>query len=188
MATRRSQSPAKSAKKVAKKSAAKKSMKKAGGKRPRGKASKPQKKPFQPTEFAADGKTPLLAGGNPQIPKGDGDAPVEAYIAAMPGWKNGVGRRLDDLIVSTVPEVQKAMRWNSPFYGIERQGWFVSFHCFTKYVKLTFFKGSSLKPPPPGTYKDPDSRYLNIHEDDEWDEEQLTSWFRQAAKIPGWIP
>ena len=128
----------------------------------------------------------LLAGGNPQIPKGDGDAPVQEYIAAMPGWKSDVGRRLDALVVRTVPDVRKAVRWNSPFYGIEGQGWFVSFRCFTRYVKVTFFRGTSLRPPPPGESKDEDVRYLDIHEDDELDEAQLADWIKQAGRLPGW--
>ena len=129
----------------------------------------------------------LLAGGNPQIAKADGDAPVQAYIAAMPGWKRDVGRRLDALIVRTVPNVQKAVRWNSPFYGIEGQGWFLNFHCLTKYVKVAFFRGTSLRPLPPGESKVKDVRYLHIHEDDELDEE-LASWIRQASELPGWVP
>ena len=115
-------------------------------------------------------KPALLAGGNPQIAKADGDAPVQAYIAAMPGWKRDVGRRLDALIVRTVPGVRKAVKWNSPFYGIEGQGWFLSFHCFTKYVKVAFFRGASLRPVPPGESKHKDVRYLDIHEDDQLDE------------------
>ena len=130
----------------------------------------------------------LLSGGNPQIAKADGDAPVQAYIAAMPGWKQDVGRALDDLIVRTVPDVQKAVRWNSPFYGIEEQGWFLNFHCFTKYVKVAFFRGTSLTPQPPGESKSKDVRYLDIHENDELDQELLASWIRQAAELPGWNP
>jgi hypothetical protein len=129
----------------------------------------------------------LLSGGNPQIPKGEGDAPVQAYIAAMPGWKRDVGKRLDTLIVRTVPNVKKAVKWNSPFYGVEDQGWFLSFHVFTRYVKVTFFKGSSLRPVPPGPSKDDEVRYLDIHEDDEFDEAQLTDWIKQAAELPGWM-
>ena len=128
--------------------------------------------------------TKLLSGGNPQIPKGDGDAPVQAYIAAMPGWKGDVGRRLDDLIVRTVPNVRKAVRWNSPFYGIEDQGWFVSYHCFTKYLKLTFHNGASLRPLPPVSSKHPDVRYFHLHENDSLDE-QLSDWIKQAAALPG---
>jgi hypothetical protein len=128
----------------------------------------------------------LLAGGNPQIAKADGDAPVQAYIAAMPGWKHDVGRRLDALIVRAVPEVRKAVRWNSPFYGIEGQGWFLSFHCFTKYVKVTFFRGASLRPLPPGESKQKEVRYLDIHEDGEIDEARLATWVKQASRLPGW--
>jgi hypothetical protein len=127
----------------------------------------------------------LLSGGNPQIAKADGDAPVQAYIAAMPSWKQGVGRRLDALIVRTVPKVRKAVRWNSPFYGIEDQGWFLSYHCFTKYIKVTFLNGTSLRPLPPVESKDPNTRYFHIHEDDQLDEKQLASWIKQAAKLPG---
>ena len=127
----------------------------------------------------------LLSGGNPQIPKADGDAPVQAYIAAMPGWKHDVGRYLDDLIVRTVPEVEKAVRWNTPFYGVAGQGWFLSFHCFTKYVKLTWHNGSSLDPPPPDTSKYDYIRYSRIEEGEEIDEVQLASWIEQAAQLPG---
>ena len=134
------------------------------------------------------GKPTLLAGGNPQIAKADGDAPVQAYIAAMPGWKRDLGRRLDALIVRTVPDVRKAVRWNSPFYGIEGQGWFLNFHCYTKYVKVAFFRGTSLHPVPPGEYKHEEVRYLDIHEDDPLDEDLLETWIRQAAALPGWVP
>jgi hypothetical protein len=130
----------------------------------------------------------LLSGGNPQIAKADGDAPVQAYIAAMPGWKSDLGRRLDELIVRTVPEVRKAVRWNSPFYGIEGQGWFLSFHVLTRYVKVTFFRGASLQPVPPGVGKDKDGRWIDIYETDPLDEAQMASWVRQAAAIPGWVP
>jgi hypothetical protein len=128
----------------------------------------------------------LLSGGNPQIAKADGDAPVQAYIAAMPGWKSDLGRRLDALIVGAVPHVRKAVRWNSPFYGMEGQGWFLSFHCFTEYVKVTFFNGASLDPLPPGASKDANVRYLDIHEDDRLDEAQFAAWVRQASEAPGW--
>jgi hypothetical protein len=131
-------------------------------------------------------KPRLLAGGNPQIPKGDGDAPVQAYIAAIPGWKQVVGRRLDELIVRTVPDVRKAVKWNSPFYGVEGEGWFLNFHCFTKYVKVAFFRGTSLRPMPPGESKSDDVRYLDIHEGEELDEAQLADWIRQASRLPGW--
>ena len=131
-------------------------------------------------------KPALLAGGNPQIAKADGDAPVQAYIAAMPDWKRGVGRRLDALIVRTVPDVRKAIKWNSPFYGVGGQGWFLSFHCFTKYVKVTFFRGTSLRPLPPGESKDEEVRYLDLHEDDHLDQAQLAAWVKQASRLPGW--
>jgi hypothetical protein len=128
----------------------------------------------------------LLSGGNPQIAKADGDAPVQAYIAAMPGWKHDVGRRLDSIIVRVVPNVNKAVRWNSPFYGIEGQGWFLNFHVFTKYVKVAFFSGASLDPLPPEASKDENVRYLSIYEDGEFDEAQFAAWVEQAAKLPGW--
>jgi hypothetical protein len=130
----------------------------------------------------------LLSGGNPQIAKADGDAPVQAYIAAMPGWKRDLGARLDALIVRTVPDVRKAVKWNSPFYGVEGRGWFLSFHCFTKYVKVAFFRGASLKPVPPGASKDKNTRYLDIREGDELDEAQVAAWVKQAAALPGWVP
>jgi hypothetical protein len=130
----------------------------------------------------------LLAGGNPQIAKGEGDAPVRAYIAAMPGWKRDLGRRLDALIVAHVPGVRKAVKWNSPFYGVEGQGWFLNFHTFTSYVKVAFFRGTSLRPVPPGQSKHQDVRYLDIHADDRLDEAQLAAWVRQAAALPGWVP
>jgi hypothetical protein len=128
----------------------------------------------------------VLAGGNPQIPKGDGDAPVEAYLAAMPGWKQDVGRRVDALIVRTVPDVRKAVRWNSPFYGVEGQGWFLGFHCFTQYVKVTFFNGAALRPLPPRESKDEHVRSLDIYEDEPLDEGQLAAWVEQASRVPGW--
>ena len=133
-------------------------------------------------------KPQLLSGGNPQIAKADGDAPVQAYIAAMPGWKRELGRRLDALVTRTVPHVRKAVKWNSPFYGREGQGWFLNFHCFSKYVKVAFFKGTSLRPMPPGASKSPDVRYLDIHEGDSLDEAQLASWVRQDSELPGWTP
>ena len=132
-------------------------------------------------------KPTLLAGGNPQIAKGYGDAPVQAYIAAMPGWKRDVGRRLDALIVRSVPGVRKAVKWNSPFYGVEGRGWFLSLHCFTSYVKVGFFRGASLRPPPPGVSKQKDVRYLDIHEHDQLDEAQLAGWVEQASRLPGWM-
>lgn len=127
----------------------------------------------------------LLSGGNPQIAKGDGDAPVQAYIAAMPGWKQDVGRRLDELVVRTVPGVCKAVRWNTPFYGIEGNGWFLAFHCITKYIKVTFFAGTSLQPAPPVESKVPHVRYYHIHEHDPFDEALLTGWIQQAMLLPG---
>jgi len=130
----------------------------------------------------------LLSGGNPQIPKADGNAPVQAYIAAMPGWKRNLGKRLDALIVRTVPGVRKAVKWNSPFYGIGGRGWFLSFHTFTRYVKVTFFRGTSLRPVPPVASKHPEVRYLDIREGDELDEAQMATWVRQAAGLPGWDP
>lgn len=131
----------------------------------------------------------LLSGGNPQIAKADGDVPVKAYIAAMPGWKSSFGKRLDAIIVRQVPNVRKAVKWNSPFYGIEGQGWFLSFHVFTRYVKVTFFNGASLQPiPSGGTPKSKEARWIDVYEDDELDEEQMASWVKQAAALPGWIP
>ena len=126
----------------------------------------------------------LLAGGNPQIAKAAGDAPVKAYIAAVPGWKRDVGRRLDALIARAVPGVKKAVKWNSPFYGVEEGVWFLSFHCFAKYVKVTFFRGTSLDPPPPGPSKHQHVRYLDIREG-EFDEAQVKAWVKQASKLPG---
>lgn len=138
----------------------------------------------------APAKTPkvkLLSGGNPQIPKADGDAPVQAYISAMPGWKCELGRRIDKLIERTVPDVCKAVRWNSPFYGTADRGWFLSYHCFTKYVKVCFFRGLSLDPiPPGGTPKSRETRWIDIYETDGLDEEQFTAWVKQAAAMPGW--
>lgn len=131
-------------------------------------------------------KPALLAGGNPQIAKGDGDAPVQDYIAAMPGWKREVGRRLDALIGSAVPGVSKAVKWNSPFYGVEGQGWFLSFHCYAKFIKVAFFRGASLRPLPPGESTQKDVRYLDIREGEEIDEAVLRSWIEQAAALPGW--
>jgi hypothetical protein len=133
-------------------------------------------------------KPKLLTGGNPQIPKGDGDAPVMAYIAAMPGWKRDVGRHLDGLIERTVPDVRKGVRWNSAFDGVEGQGWFLNFQCLTKYVKVAFFRGASLRSLPPGESKHRDVRYLDIHEDDPLDEELLAKWLKHAAALPGWDP
>ncbi len=129
----------------------------------------------------------LLSGGNPQIPKGDGDAPVQAYIAAMPGWKREVGEWLDQLIERHVPKLQKAVKWNSPFYGVEGQGWFLATHCFTHFVRLTWFQGQALIPLPPGPSKDKNARYLDIRDNDKVDEKQLVSWIEQASRLPGWL-
>jgi len=141
------------------------------------------RKPRRPAKTA---KPELLSGGNPRIAKAEGDAPVQAYIAAMPGWKSRVGRKLDVLVARAVPGVRKAVKWNSPFYGVEGQGWFLAVHTFTSYVKVGFFRGTSLRPLPPGESKGKDVRYLDIREDDAIDEAQLTRWIRQAAALPGW--
>ena len=147
----------------------------------------PAKRASGKPKKAAD--TPrLLSGGNPQIAKGDGDAPVQAYIAAMPGWKSDMGRQLDTLIVRALPEVRKAVKWNSPFYGIEGRGWFLSFHCFTRYIKIAFFRGAALEPVPPVTSKDENTRYFHIHENDVLDEALFASWVRKASTLPGWTP
>jgi hypothetical protein len=127
----------------------------------------------------------LLSGGNPQIAKGDGDVPVQAYIAAMPGWKSEVGRRLDTLIAAAVPGVRKAVKWNSPFYGAGDQGWFLSFHCFNRYVKVAFFQGARLDPAPPVASKNDETRYLHIHEGEALDDARLTDWVKQAGRLPG---
>lgn len=132
------------------------------------------------------GEPVLLAGGNPQIPKGDGDAPVQAFIAAAPGWKSDIARRLDSIIVRTVPNLRKGVRWNSPFYGAEGQGWFLNYHYYSSYVKVAFFDGASLDPMPPVGSKDENVRYLDIREDEPFDEEQFASWVKQASELPGW--
>lgn len=142
----------------------------------------PAAKSAKPTTAAAP---KLLSGGNPQIAKGYGDAPIQAYIAAMPDWKSDVGRRLDALIVRAVPEVHKAVKWNSPFYGMDDKHWFLSFHCFAKYIKIAFFRGAELKPVPPVTSTQKEVRYFHIHEGDKLDEAQFTSWVKQASKLPG---
>jgi hypothetical protein len=149
-----------------------------------GKTGKPKvaKKPVARRAVAK--KPVLLSGGNPQIAKGYGDAPVQAYIAAMPGWKREIGRSLDALIVRTVPGVHKAVKWNSPFYGIEDDNWFLSLHCFTRYIKVTFFRGTSLHPVPPGASKHKEVRYLDIHESG-FDEAQFAAWVKQASRLPG---
>lgn len=139
----------------------------------------------KPTKQTPAAKPRLLSGGNPQIAKADGDAPVQAYIDAMPGWKRDVGRRIDELVTRAVPRVQKAVRWNTPFYGVEGRGWFLAFHCITKYVKVSFFRGASLKPMPPVESKQEEVRYFHIHEDDILDEAQFSDWVRQACAIEG---
>jgi len=150
-------------------------------------AAKPRtaspRKPKPPAN--TDSAPRLLSGGNPQIAKGYGDAPVQAYIAAMPGWKSDIGRRLDALISRAVPGVNKAIKWNSPLYGIEGQGWFLGVHCFAKYVKVAFFRGAALQPPPPGKSKQKDVRYLDIREGDAIDEKQIVAWVKQASQLPG---
>ena len=147
-------------------------------------AEKSTAKPVKATK-KADSQPVLLSGGNPQIAKGAGDAPVQAYIAAMPGWKSDLGRRLDALIERAAPGVQKAVKWNSPLYGMDGQAWFLSIHCFTKYVKVAFFRGAQLRPVPPGPSKSQDTRYLDICEDDELDEAQFMDWVQQASALPG---
>ena len=170
------------ANKASRKSA--KVAKKAAAKRVAAKAAKPRKTaPKSQSRKAA--KPALLSGGNPQIAKAYGDAPVQAYIAAMPGWKSGVGRRIDALIERAVPGVRKAVKWNSPLYGVEGQGWFLGVHVFTKYVKVAFFRGASLRPVPPGESKQKEVRYLDIREDDQFDEAQLAAWVKQASELPG---
>jgi hypothetical protein len=158
--------------------------KKAAANRVDAQAAKPRKTAPGPQSRKV-AKPTLLAGGNPQIAKANGDAPVQAYIAAMPGWKRDVGRRLDALIVRTVPGVRKAVKWNSPLYGVEGQDWFLGIHCFTNFVKVAFFRGTSLRPVPPGESKSKDTRYLDIHEDDQLDEAQLAAWVKQASQLPG---
>lgn len=173
------------AKKKSKKSV--KVVKKTLPKRAGAKVAKPPKTaPKSPSrKVGRRGAPKLLSGGNPQIAKAYGNAPVEAYIAAMPGWKSDVGRHLDALITRTVPDVYKAVKWNSPFYGIEGEGWFLGIHCFTKYIKVAFFRGASLRPVPPGESKQKEVRYLNIHEDDQLDETQFARWVKQASQLPG---
>ena len=143
------------------------------------------KSPKKVTKKPATEPPKLLSGGNPQIALGYGDAPVQAYIAAMPGWKGDVGRRLDALIVRTVPGVIKAVKWNTPFYGVEGQGWFLGFHCIAKYVKVSFFRGTSLQPVPPVESKQKEVRYFHIFEDGEFDEAQFAAWVKQASELPG---
>ena len=140
----------------------------------------------RPARAPRKGSPRLLSGGNPQIPKGEGDAPVRAYIEAMPGWKRDIGRRLDEIIERAVPRVRRAVKWNSPLYGVQGGGFFLGIHCFTKYVKVAFFRGSGLVPMPPGESKDPGTRYLDIREGEPVDEAQLTRWVKQASRLPGW--
>ena len=154
-----------------------------------GAKAKPGARETKPIKVRKGEKVPvLLSGGNPRIAKADGDAPVQAYIAGMPGWKRDLGKRLDALIVRNVPNVRKAVKWNSPLYGIEGQGWFLGFHTFTHYVKVAFFRGTSLRPVPPGPSKHKDTRYIDIHEGDELDETQMATWVKQVAALPGWVP
>ena len=150
-----------------------------------GKTTSKEKAKVRRKSAASRAKPTLLAGGNPQIAKGDGDAPVRAYIAAMPGWKRAVGRQLDAIIEDSSPGVHKAVKWNSPFYGVEGQGWFLNFHCFTNYVKVAFFRGTSLSPVPPGASKHKEVRYFDIHENDQLDEVQFADWVQQASRLPG---
>ena len=147
---------------------------------------KPKTTAKKPAAKKAAAKPVLLSGGNPQIAKADGDAPVQAYIAAMPGWKRDIGRRLDALITGTLPGVRKAVKWNSPFYGGAGEGWFLNFHCFTRFVRVAFFHGASLRPLPPGPSKMKNVRYLDIHEEDSIDEAQFAAWVKQAGELPGW--
>jgi hypothetical protein len=161
-----------------------KTASKAAAKPAGAKAANPRKTaPKSTSRNAANPR--LLSGGNPRIAKAYGDAPVQAYIAAMPGWKGDVGRRIDALIVRAVPDVCKAVKWNTPFYGVDGQGWFLGFHCMTKYVKVAFFRGRSLTPMPSGESKRKDTRYFHIHEDDQFDEAQFANWVKQASELPG---
>jgi hypothetical protein len=194
MAGKTSKKSAKLAKKAAAKRVAAKAAKrpsravneKPAATKPEGAAGKGERSTATKSKAPLVGAKPtLLAGGNPQIAKAYGDAPVQAYIAAMPGWKGDVGRRLDALIVRTVPGVRKAVKWNSPLYGVEDHVWFLSFHCFTKYIKVAFFRGASLRPLPPGESKQKEVRYLDLHEDDQLDEAQFAAWVKQASQLPG---
>lgn len=155
-------------------------------------ADKTPEKPARMTKKSAaghaDGEPVLLSGGNPQIAKGDGDEPVQAYIAAMPGWKSEAGRQFDALVERTVPGVARAVKWNSPLYGVAGKGWFLGIHCFAKYIKIAFFRGAQLDPVPPVTSKDENTRYVHIHEGEKVDGELMASWIRQAATLPGWTP
>ena len=186
MAGKTSSRSAKVAKKVAKKKVAKKEVApKKVAKKKAAKKKVAKKKVAKNAAKRVAAKPVLLSGGNPQIAKGEGDVPVQAYIAAMPGWKRDIGRRLDALIVRTVPGVRKAVKWNSPFYGIGDVGWFLSYHCFAKYIKVAFFRGTSLRPLPPGESKQKEVRYLDIHENDPLDEARFAAWVKQASRLPG---
>lgn len=148
-----------------------------------------QKRKAEAEMASPSAKPVLLSGGNPQIAKADGDAPVQAYIVAMPGWKSDLGKRLDALVVRSVPDLRKAVRWNSPFYAVEGGGWFLSFHVLTRYVKVTFLQGLLLDPPPPGgTARSGEARWIDIYEKDRLDEAQMADWVKQAAALPGWVP
>jgi hypothetical protein len=167
-------------------------VKKVAAKKPAPKKKPAAKKPAakkpaakKPAASRRSAKPVLLSGGNPQIAKGHGDAPVQAYIKAMPGWKSELGRRLDAIITRTVPGVLKAVKWNSPLYGMEEQVWFLGIHCFDKYIKVAFFRGAQLRPLPPDESKQKDVRYLNIREDEPLDEAQFADWVKQASEIPG---
>jgi hypothetical protein len=178
----RASKPAAKAKKTANAGTKAKSAPKAGAK------AKPGASEAKPIKVRKGEKVAVvLSGGNPRIAKADGDAPVQAYIAGMPGWKRDLGKRLDALIVRNVPNVRKAVKWNTPFYGIEGRGWFLGLHTFTHYVKVAFFRGTSLRPVPPGASKGKDTRYIDIHEG-ELDEAQMATWVKQAAALPGWVP
>jgi hypothetical protein len=164
-----------------------------GGRKPRESATRSKASPkagakAKPGPSQAKPVHVVLSGGNPRIAKADGGAPVRAYIAAMPGWKRDLGKRLDALIAGNVPNVRRAVKWNSPLYGIEGQGWFLGFHTFTHCVKVAFFRGRSLRPVPPGASKGKQTRYIDIHEGGELDEAQMTTWVKQAAALPGWVP
>ena len=164
---------------------AKRASRASGAHKPAAKARKTAK--AKPVKMKKGAKVAVLSGGNPQIAKADGNAPVQAYIAGMPGWKRDLGKRLDAIIVRTVPGVRKAVKWNSPLYGIEGQGWFLGLHTFTHYVKVAFFRGTSLRPVPPGASKGKDTRYIDIHEGDQLDEGQIANWVKQAAALPGFL-
>jgi hypothetical protein len=170
---------------AAKSATTKKAAPKPGGAKAKSAKASPPRKFAAKAPPAKAGAPKLLSGGNPQIAKAYGDAPVQAYIDAMPGWKSAVGRRLDELITAAVPDVSKAVKWNSPMYGVEQGVWFLGIHCFNKYIKVAFFRGAGLRPKPPGESKQKEVRYLDIREDDELDEKQFTAWVKQASKLPG---